>query len=113
MQLHMYDLDGCSRAVFSSQDEAADSAASVISFFAACFASWTENPGKTTFQVPLAARTRCTWCCIRSCSLGTLASFARLPMRETVVRSRVNVGDMAKVSVGAGEFCSGGVMKKI
>lgn len=31
-------------------------------------------------------------------------------MRDIVVRSRVNVGDMENVNVGAGEVCIGGVM---
>lgn len=47
---------------------------------------------------------------MRSCNLGTLESFARLPMRETVVRSSVNVGDIENVNVGAGEVNCGGVI---
>lgn len=68
------------------------------------------RPGKTTFHVPFAARTRRTWCCINSWSFGTSASFARLPNSELVKRSRVKVGGILMVSTGAGESADGGVI---
>lgn len=67
------------------------------------------KPGKTTFQVPRAARIRRTWCWMSSCNFGTLASFARLPIKEVVVRSRVKTGGILIVIVGATEVVSGGV----
>jgi len=43
-----------------------------------------------------------------SCNLGTLASFALLPISDVVVRSSVKSGDMENVTTGAMEV--GGVM---
>jgi len=45
-----------------------------------------------------------------SCNFGTLASFARLPMSDVVVRSSVKSGGMLMVSMGVVEPGVGGVM---
>lgn len=45
------------------------------------------SPGRTIFHVLCAANKRRSWCWISSCNLGTLASFARLPIREVVLMS--------------------------
>jgi len=45
-----------------------------------------------------------------SCSFGTLASFARLPMSEVVVRSRIKFGGILITSTGTEEAGDGGVM---
>jgi len=45
-----------------------------------------------------------------SCNFGTLASFARLPMSDVVVRSSVKSGSMPMVSTGTGEVGVGGVI---
>ena len=67
-------------------------------------------PGSGIFHVALAARIRRSWCWISSCSFGTLASFARLPIKEVVMSSRVKSGDMLTVSTGVGEVGNGGVI---
>lgn len=68
------------------------------------------KPGSTTFHVPRAARIRRTWCWISSCSFGTLASLARLPINDVVVRSSVKLGEMLKVNTGVRESGGGGDM---
>ena len=44
-----------------------------------------------------------------SCSFGTFASLARLPINDVVVRSRTKLGDM--LSVRTGKSGAGGVTK--
>lgn len=46
-----------------------------------------------------------------SCSFGTLANLARLPMREDVDNFRVKSGDILRVRVGGGYKDEGGVME--
>ena len=45
-----------------------------------------------------------------SCNFGTLASFARLPIRDVVVRSSVKSGGMLMVRTGTTEVGVGGVI---
>jgi len=45
-----------------------------------------------------------------SCNFGTLASFARLPMSDVVVRSRVKSGGMLMVNTGTAEVGVGGII---
>jgi hypothetical protein len=42
-----------------------------------------------------------------SWSLGTLANFARLPIRDVVVRSRMKLGETEKVKTGGDEGVGG------
>ena len=65
--------------------------------------------GNTTFHVPRSASTRRTCASISSWSFGTSSSFARLPMRDLVSRSSVNVGGNDIVNVGFADSGSGGV----
>jgi len=69
-----------------------------------------DSPGRGIFQIVLAAIILRTWCCISSCNFGTLASFARLPMREVVVRSSSKLGEMRIVNEGVGEVEQGGII---
>lgn len=68
-----------------------------------------DNPGNATFHVARAARTRRTWCWMSSCSLGTLANLARLPISDVVVRSRTKLGEIVRVSDGIESFAEGGL----
>lgn len=82
---------------------------SSIQNHSACSASGTAaKPGSTIFHVARAARTLLTWCWISSCNLGTLASFARLPISDVVVRSRTKFGAIVNVRTGATEVGEGG-----
>jgi len=66
------------------------------------------SPGSNTFHVARAARTRLTRCWISSCSFGTLASLARLPISEVVVRSRTKFGEIVNESTGVADVVDGG-----
>lgn len=82
-----------------------------MSLFASFRASdMVDRPGRATVHVACMARTRRTWCCMSSCNFGTLASFARLPISEVVVRFRMKFGDMLMVNTGTDEVGDGGVM---
>jgi len=81
------------------------------SFLISCFTfSTVAKPGRTILQVAREASTRRTWCWMSSCNLGTLASFALLPIREVVDRSSSKSGAMLSVRTGAGEPGAGGVI---
>lgn len=68
-----------------------------------------DNPGNATFHVARAARTRRTWCWMSSCSFGTLANLARLPISDVVVRSRTKLGEIVRVSDGVESVAEGGL----
>ena len=66
-------------------------------------------PGNTTVQEPRDVRVFLICDSIMSCNLGTSASFARLPRRELMWRSRVKDGTSAKVTVGDVDVGQGSV----
>lgn len=68
------------------------------------------RPGKGMGHFAREAKTRRTWCCISSCSFGTLANLARLPISDVVVRSSVKFGENEMSNSGTGEVGEGGVI---
>ena len=44
-----------------------------------------------------------------SCSFGTLANLARLPISDVVVRSRTKLGEIVRVSDGVESVAEGGL----
>jgi hypothetical protein len=69
-----------------------------------------ESPGSTILNVPRWLRARLSWLSISSCSLGTSASFARLPKRDVDFKSNVKSGSMVTVNAGTGDESGGGMI---